>query len=239
MLPTSGKILEWAEKQTVPLTIKNISEKGDGQFLSKLGRELFIIVRTKTVVGSKARAQLKLLDQWQGLEAWRRIRVNLAKRDVLRLQREFGAMCQMAPMKMSNFSNFATAITSWHGQLDRYEGMGHGFQLLVQQRQNILLAALPNEVKKEYELQAALRPFESYEKVVDFLTNLSTSSSFRSDNGPDFKPFTMNMVETGDASAGPPVEVNELNQYTDVELETWVATQDFVDRTSAGGQPCP
>ena len=125
----------------------------------------------------------------------------------------------MAPMKMSNFSNFATAITAWHGQLDRYEGMSQGFQLLVQQRQNILLAALPVEVKKEYDLQAALRPFESYEKVVDFLTNLSTSSSFRSDNGPDFKPYTMNMVEV-DASAGPHVEVNELNAYTDAELET-------------------
>ena len=114
--------------------------------------------------------------------------------------------------------------------------MGHGLQLLVQQRQNILLAALPIEVKKEYDLQAALRPFESYEKVVDFLTNLSTSSSFRSDNGLDFKPFTMDMVETGDAGASPQVEVNELNQYTEAELETWVSTQDFVDWTNASGQ---
>ena len=242
LMPGSKTVLNWAEKR-LDATIgqEELASQGDASFIAKLGRELFVLLRTKTAAGSKARAQLKLLEIHQGLEGWRLIRNNIAKRDTQRLQREFSALSKLAPMKMDNFHHFATALTSWEGQLARYEAMNLGFQLLKEQRRNILMDALPDEVRKQVDLQGALRPFETYDDLTKFLRNLSTTSSFRVNPTHDFKPFSMNLVGTETAPATSATAQSddkgaELNAYTDAELETWVTTQDFTDWQTNGGQ---
>ena len=72
--------------------------------------------------------------------------------------------------------------------------MSLGFRIEKEQQRNILMDALPDRVKEQVDLQGALRPFTSYSDLTKFLTNLSTTSSFRTAAAADFKPYSMNLV---------------------------------------------
>ena len=88
IMPGAKRIMMESEASVSPICEATLNQHRAGKMATTLSRELFVILTKKTAPNSKAKFELNGLTENQGLEALRRIRLNLCKREGPRLQDE-------------------------------------------------------------------------------------------------------------------------------------------------------
>ena len=142
----------------------------------------------------QARTQLKALNENEGLEAWRLIRVNLCRKDGQRLQGEFDTLTSLLPIKLTNFREFPTLHKRWESELAKFAAIDPEYKLGKFQRRNIIYRALPQEIRDDIDReQAHNQALSQYDALVDFVINLSRSNRHQKTAPP--KPLTANLVD--------------------------------------------
>ena len=127
-----------SEEQKFQLDEAALMRHANSSMATKLSRELFVIISKKTPPNSKARFELNGLTENQGLEALRRIRLNLCKREGPRLQDEYEAGTTLPNIKESGMSGLQTLLRRWESEIDKFQALDPGYALGVFQRRNMV-----------------------------------------------------------------------------------------------------
>ena len=122
---------------------------------TKISRELYVIFTKKTVVNTKARFEIQNLNENQGLEALRLIRLNLCKREGQRLQDEYEVGTALPKIKESDMQNLSGLLRRWEAEINKFEAIDKGYALGVFQRRNMIYKALPETVQRKANKEAA------------------------------------------------------------------------------------
>ena len=148
IIPGSKLILDWAEQMHEEITQQHITSRQDSLIASRLTKELYAFRLAKTEPGGDARAQVIPLDSWEGLEAWRKIRKNLAYKDAKRLEDEYGVCTKLTPNGMNDLNHFNTLLSKLQADTKQFEKIDAAYAIGKFQRMNSIASALPKEIQK-------------------------------------------------------------------------------------------
>ena len=112
--------MQEAESSVAPVTESTLMSHRAGKMATTLSRELFVIITKKTAPNSKAKFELNGLTENLGLEALRRIRMNLCKREGPRLQDEYEASTTLPKVKESDMSGLQSLLRRWESEIDKF-----------------------------------------------------------------------------------------------------------------------
>ena len=156
LLPGAKALLKDAETNKERITMQGIMARPDSAFATIVSRELFSVLKKKTI--GQARAQLKALNENEGLEALRLMRANLCRKDGQRLQCEFDTLTALAPIKLPSFKEFPTLHQRWESELTKFAAVDQEYRLGKYQRRNTIYRALPQEIKEDVDREQAHQP---------------------------------------------------------------------------------
>ena len=192
LMPGSKQILREAEQSKDRILIDEIMLRGNATLVTTVSRELFSVLKKKTV--GQARAQLKALNENEGLEAWRLIRANLCRKDGQRLQGEFDTLTSLQQIKLAGFRDFPILHQRWESELTKFSAVDSEYKLGKFQKRNIIYRALPQDIKEDVDReQAKNQELANYDELIRFVINLSRSQKYQKTSVP--KPLTANLVE--------------------------------------------
>ena len=106
VIPSASEVLDWAIAQPTVITHEIRNARTNAVFTSTVSRELYGLLLEKTQ--GKARTYINHLEANEGLEGWRAIKYNFAKKDVSRLNEEFEKLETLPEFKNSNVHSFGT-----------------------------------------------------------------------------------------------------------------------------------
>ena len=219
LMPGSKRLLQEAENSRVAISMRHMLDHDQPTLLMNVSRELFSVLKKKTV--GQARNQLKALSENEGLEAWRLIRANLCRKDGQRLQGEFDVLTALAPIKISNFRDFPTLHRRWESELIKFAAIDVEYKLGKFQKRNIIHRALPQEIKDDVDReQAHNQSLADYDKLVEFIINLSRSHKYQKTSIP--KPLTTNLVDENKDDAAASEGSGPKKDETTYSVDEWI-----------------
>ena len=193
LIPGAKLIMQEAEKSTGPITLQKIRSHSNPELCLKVSRELFSVLNKKTTLN--ARNQIKSLEENEGLEGWRLLRMNLHKKDRQRLQKEYDQLTDITPVKIHDFKDFPDLHRRWEFELKKFTNIDADYNMGKFQKRNVLYRALPAEIQNEVDSVSARTEssLEDYDSFIEFVTNLSRSWKYQKQIKP--RPLTANMVD--------------------------------------------
>ena len=102
--------------------------------------------------GLKSKEVVELLETWEGLEAWRTVRLHVDRHDSQREHDEYTKLSVLTPISVNDFQNFSTTITKWEAGLLKYERIDAEFKIGTHQRRDIIMRSLAEDIKLLVEL---------------------------------------------------------------------------------------
>ena len=232
ILPGSKAIMLEAERRKTVLDDAEMMRQSNSQMVMKLSREIFVIISKKTVPNSKARFELNGLDGNQGLEALRRIRLNLCKREGPRLQDEYEAGTTLPKIKESDMSGLQTLLRRWESEIEKFQALDQGYALGVFQRRNMVYRALPESCQREVDNEVGKGELSSYESFMDFVINMSRHARYKKQSAP--KPLSANLISEEPGNHGVP---SSEPIYSMEEWSEWMQTQEGQSALHNGYEP--
>ena len=235
IMPGSKKILKEAERSPVVITQAAIMARDDQVFVSRLSREMFGVLQKKT--SGVARNQIKLLDENDGLEAWRLIRLNLCNKDEMHIEAEYKVKCKLPKVSLKEMSGLAELLTRWESEIKRFAAIDPGYDLSHLQKKNAVYEILPEEMQKIIDVETS-KPntnIKRWPEWIEFVKSWSRSFQFQKSFKPT--PLTANLI---DDNAPRPVEV-EPQEEQKFSTDQWIAwLQDEEGKQHiASGLPLP
>ena len=193
LIPGAKLIMQEAEKDAGPITLQKIRAHQNPDLALKISRELFSVLNKKTTLN--ARNQIKSLEENEGLEGWRLLRMNLHKKDRQRLQKEYDQLTDIGPIKIHDFKDFPDLHRRWEFELKKFTNIDADYNMGKFQKRNVLYRALPGEIQNEVDSVSARTEssLEDYDSFIEFVINLSRSWKYQKQVKP--RPLTANMVE--------------------------------------------
>ena len=232
ILPGAKAIMVQAQKSQHIIDSPQLLSHANAALATKISRELYVIFTKKTVVNTKARFEIQNLNENQGLEALRLIRLNLCKREGQRLQDEYEVGTALPKIKESDMQNLSGLLRRWEAEINKFEAIDKGYALGVFQRRNMIYRALPETVQREVDKEVAKGQLQSYETFKEFVMNLSRSERYRRQAAP--KPLTANLIQDQPGpGAGMDDQVYSVDEWTE-----WIQS-DEGHNTMSGGYELP
>ena len=173
ILPGAKAIMVQAQTSQHIIDSQQLLSHANAALATKIIRELYVIFTKKTIVNTKARFEIQNLNENQGLETLRLIRLNLCKREGQRLQDEYEVGTALPKIKESDMQNLIGLIRRWEAEINKFEAIDKGYALGVFQRRNMIYRALPETVQREVDKEVAKGQLQSYETFKEFVMNLS------------------------------------------------------------------
>ena len=218
IMPGAKAIMKESEVHKQVIDEPALMRHANSAMATKLSRELYVILSKKTTPNSKARFKLNGLTENQGLEALRRIRLNLCKREGPRLQDEYEASTTLPKIKESDMSNLQTLLRRWESEIEKFEALDPGYALGIFQRRNMVYRALSESCQKEIDNEVGKGELTNYEGFMDFVINMSRHARYKKQSAP--KPLTANLVSE-DQGRSP----NSLGSEPIYSVDEWVESQ--------------
>ena len=116
-----------AGKGAGPITLQKIRTHQNPDLAVKVSRELFSVLNKKITLN--ARNQIKSLEENEGLEGWRLLRMSLHKKDRQRLQKEYDQLTDIGPVKIHDSKDFPDLYRRWEFELKRFTNIDADYNM--------------------------------------------------------------------------------------------------------------
>ena len=96
-----------------------------------------------------------MLNENDGLEAWRLIRINLCNKDDQHIEAEYKVKCKLPKISVKEMSGLAELLTRWEAEIKRFAAIDPGYDLSKLQKKNAVSEILPEEMQKIIDVESS------------------------------------------------------------------------------------
>ena len=124
------------------------------------------------MINTKAKFEIKMLNENQKLEPLRLTRLNLCKREGHRLQDEYEIGTTLQEIKEADMGNLESLLRRWESEIDKFESIDKRYSLGIFQHKNLVYWAILESVLNTVDKETAKGELVRYESFMEFIRNL-------------------------------------------------------------------